>query len=228
VKCIIEILDPDIVEMGNVGRQLFSITDVGKSKAQALAERLRAAWGGRVLWNAAKFEDFYKDGLHVSMDRPTVVIGAVDNADARREMSMTIEECNRYRGKVWWLDCGNESVSGQVALGNIFVKDQIKGRAALGMINCLPAPSLLWPDLLKAPRAPKRGCMEALQRGEQGLMVNRMVAAHACAMLSSFLVERDLRYFAVSFSLEYAGSRAWMIDAETLSEVTGVDVLKKG
>jgi len=66
--------------------------------------------------------------------------------------------------------------------------------------------------------------VELTEAGQQGLMVNRMAAAWACAMLHDFLVARSQAYFALAFELKWGGTRAWAIDAPTLAEVAGLTI----
>jgi hypothetical protein len=152
-----------------------------------------------------------------------IVIGAVDNTAARRVIASAVKRAN---GALWWLDCGNANHSGQVALGNIADAKQMRGAVALGMIDRLPAPSVVYPDLTRkgaqgAKRVP-RSCAEATAAGEQSLMVNRVVAAYACQLLAAFLVERDPKWFALEFDLKYGGVHPYALDVPTLADVTGL------
>ncbi len=212
------LVDPDRVEPKNVGRQLFSSGDVGKFKADALAQRLMNAFGARVgaACRAIDERDSFRHSNSLNL-----VIGAVDNPAARALLARQVQ-C--AAGDLWWLDCGNDNHSGQIALGNTASAKEMKGALALGMIDRLPAPHLVYPDLIKTPRSAKRAvsCAEATAAGEQGLMVNRMVAAWALALLHDFLIARDPKYFALAFDLDWAGTKAYTLDAPTLAAVTGL------
>jgi len=234
-------VDPDRVEPKNVGRQLFSLVDVGEYKAEALAGRLNAAFGMRIM-SAVRRVDVLDltpgpspvgEGRGEERRELYIVIGAVDNAAARVVMARAVKSAN---GALWWLDCGNENHSGQVCIGNVAQKGAMHGAIALGMVDRLPGPSVVWPDLVKGPhprplsraekRAQERGesCAELTAAGEQGLMVNRLAAAWALAMLHDFVVTRDLRYFAVAFDQVWGGVRTYSIDAPTIAEVCGLTV----
>ncbi len=225
IACEIVFLDPDVVEEKNVGRQLFALADVGQPKAQVLAERLNAAFGTRIGALARAVTKEEGDGATFVGDGTlSIVIGCVDNAPARVAIARAVQAAE---GRLWWLDCGNEHRSGQVALGNCAPARALRGAVALGLIDRLPAPHVVYPDLVRprrrATRAP-RSCAEAAAAGEQSLMVNRVVAAYAGAMLHDFLVTRTLRYFAVAVDLQFAGTRAYTLDLTTLAEVTGLKV----
>ncbi len=224
------LIDGDVVEQKNVGRQLFALGDIGKPKAQVIGERLNAAFGCRFgSLNLALTDGYtipYTDG---TLD---VVIGAVDNTAARAIIANAVKNAN---GKLWWLDCGNANHSGQVALGNIAEAKGLRGAVALGMIDRLPAPSLVFPDLVKtppsnSPRSQRRrtggeqtrapSCAELTASGDQSLMVNRVIAAYALELLYAFLVESDPQWCALSFDLRYGGTKPYLLDVPTLAQVT--------
>lgn len=218
------LVDPDVVEHKNVGRQLFARADVGRPKAQVIAERLNMAFGctvGAAVRAIDSLDEFVRGAHDLN-----VVIGAVDNVSARALIAKAVEQA---RGGLWWIDAGNENHSGQVAIGNIANAKDLKGSVALGLIDRLPTPHLVYPDLIrkaKTKRAPRGrhvpSCAELAAAGEQSLMINRVMAAYTCSMLTDFLVTRDLRYFAVAVDLRWAGTRAYTLDLPTLAEACGL------
>jgi len=203
IICDLRFVDPDVVERKNVGRQLFAPADLGKPKALALANRLNAAYGLRV---ESLVEPL--SSIAVRQDAVNVVVGAVDNSKARALIAKIVTASD---GRLWWLDAGNERETGQVALGNV-PAGQL-GRPQLGMVDRLPMPSAIHPDLVASRRARNVSCANM---PDQSLMVNRMAAAWALSMLHDFLVTRSLAYFSVSFNLRWGASQAMIIDAETL------------
>jgi len=208
--CTVDIVDPDKVERKNIGRQLFCAADLGKFKAVVLAERLRGAYR----LPAAEIPAPFSAPMVAPAARTlTVIVGAVDNPAARAEMAAAVE---RGAGSVWWLDAGNENHSGQVALGNA-----LQVAPALGFVDSLPAPHVVYPDLVAAPKAKKRAasCADATAEGTQGLMVNRMAAAWALALLHDFLLD-TVRYFAVDFDLRHAGVRSRALTTNELAPWT--------
>jgi PRTRC genetic system ThiF family protein len=220
-------IDPDRVESKNVGRQLFSRGDVGEAKAEVLAGRLNAAFGERIMSAVRGVERLdllpnptMRDDLHI-------VIGAVDNPAAR---AVIADGLKKEQGRLWWLDCGNENHSGQVLLGNAGTAGALRGAIAMGMVDRLPAPHVVYPDLVKSKKETrKRGnkaqsCAELTAAGEQSLMINRLVAAWALSMLHDFVVTRDLRYFGVALDAQWGGLRTYAIDAPTIAEACGLTV----
>lgn len=227
IACNIQLVDADTVEQKNVGRQLFSMGDIGKPKAAVIANRLMSAYGIPISATNRMIDvrdTFTMPGCF------NVVIGAVDNPAAREMISKQVKAA---KGALWWLDCGNERHSGQVAVGNACSISDVLGSVALGLVDRLPAPHVVYPDLVATPKAkPKRttrqSCAELTASGEQGLMVNRMVAAWATAMLNDLLIARDLKYFSLAFDLRWGGCKAHAIDLPTLQALKPRREVKRG
>jgi PRTRC genetic system ThiF family protein len=98
-------IDPDTVGPENVGRQNFAPAEIGQPKAWALMERYNRAFGLR---NAALVEPFqaipWPTGLGLRSS-VSVVIGCVDNYQARAAIHEAVCDANRGSQRVWWLDC---------------------------------------------------------------------------------------------------------------------------
>ena len=69
------IVDPDVVESRNIGRQLFAPAEQGHFKAETLARRLSCAFGLPIEWSNEPFDA----ERHVAPARSTILIDAVDN-----------------------------------------------------------------------------------------------------------------------------------------------------
>lgn len=214
-------VDPDRVELKNVGRQLFTRADIGKPKAQVLAQRVMQAFGVVVNVYVAPIQKSV-GRIETAQGPLTLLIGAVDNPAARAYLCELVAKAG---GAVWWLDCGNENHSGQIALGNCTEAAQLKNSVQLGMTQQLPAPNLVYPDLLETPRVKKSknaSCAELTAAGEQGLMANRLVAAWALSLLNDFLIAREIQYFALAFNARTGGATPHYLDVPTLARVTGL------
>ncbi|MCL5107429.1 MAG: ThiF family adenylyltransferase [Chloroflexi bacterium] len=189
-KAQLYLVDMDRVEEHNVGRQSFDRGDVGRFKAQVLAERLSRRFEREVGYSILP----YDRALHSQVfsgepSRLNLLVGCVDNAAARRDIAATLDQpvmgyaypCNA--GAIWWLDCGNGRNSGQVLLGNMTQPEQLRGAflPQLGICRALPAPSLQRSDLLEAPPRlePRPDCAEAVAAADQGPTINQTVAAVA-------------------------------------------------
>jgi len=102
------LVDPDRVEPHNVARQAFDRRDVGRFKAEVLAERFARRFEREVGYSVLP----YDRELHARVFRDAsvdlcLVLGCVDNAAARRAIATTLDlsswNASRH-GRVWWLD----------------------------------------------------------------------------------------------------------------------------
>lgn len=216
-------IDHDLVEQKNIPRQNFCQAELGENKAATLAARCSAAWGVNI---TARREPFKHSFLLDCRWRNAnfILIGAVDNAAARREIAKTLKHNDADNPHtVWWLDCGNTESAGQVLLGSAPEVKVLQG-AFLSRKICraLPSPALVAPDLLQ-PRpeevaAKKMSCAEIAMANAQSLAVNQTVASIATDYLLR-MVSGGLKRFATSFDLEAGSMRSRYI---TVEEIGGV------
>lgn len=224
------IVDPDRVEKNNIPRSNFCAAEIGKFKAQTLAERLTLAWGLEVAHVNESFdaeEHFKKDrGGHQQI---RVLVGCVDNHLARREMHRILRESERYNTDApdtWWVDGGNGKSSGQVLIGSA-TRDAASEKhfSTPSLCRSLPAPSLLHPELLEKQKLPAQrreaerlSCPELIRLGEQSLNINQRVAVEIGEMLTALLLNSSLRRFATYFDLESGTSRSSYCTPEIVAE----------
>ncbi|MFN7971232.1 MAG: PRTRC system ThiF family protein [Acidobacteriota bacterium] len=215
----VTLVDPDVVEEKNIPRQAFVQAEIGRPKALALAHRYGAAWGIDIRASRGKFRRELLDGA----DRLRLVIGCVDNGAARREIAKAVEAARgsdhwMWRGKsgaplVWWLDCGNDRASGQVALGSAPDAGFLKGAFPhAGICTDLPMPTVQCPTLLEDRPDEIAGgrlsCAELMALNAQALSVNQRVAAEACDFLMRLFITHDLKRFATYFDLPSGTARS--------------------
>ena len=217
----LSIIDPDRVEAGNIPRSNFCAAEIGRFKAQTLAERITSAWGLEVGYACDLF-DAEKQLKQTASDyrQLTILVGCVDNHLARRELHRALDEFQGYRASeapnIWWIDAGNGKFSGQVVLGSttkrLKVEDHFVGSS---ICRSLPAPTLIHPELLDDQQAESKrkvetplSCPERVRLGEQSLNINQRVAVEIAEMLTAFLLTNSLRRFATYFDLESGTSRS--------------------
>ena len=115
-------VDPDRVEPVNTSRQAFDRSDVGRFKAEVLAERLARRFGREVAYSVAPYDSRVHAAAFDEPSRLGILVGAVDNASARSAIAATLAErapsWNSEAQPILWLDAGNGRNSGQVLLGN--------------------------------------------------------------------------------------------------------------
>lgn len=216
-------VDPDTVEEKNIPRQNFCQAELGQNKAATLAGRLSAAWGVDIRISRERFNPARISGSRwIGWDSVTVVIGCVDNAAGRNEMTKSLQY-NRAGAahRIWWLDCGNAEHSGQVLFGSAAQSRQLADALVSRKIcRALPAPNLVAPDLLKARLEELKtnlSCAEIQLANAQSLAVNQMVAAVATDYLTR-VVFGGLRRFATYFDLESGSMRSLYITGEEIAK----------
>ncbi len=176
----VTIVDPDTVSESNVGRQLFSPHDVGRSKAAALATRINAFFGTQWAAHTAKIET-----IGANSSRIDFIIGCVDNKAARRGIRRFCEEASRY-AETYVLDLGNDAHSGQVVLGETYKE---KRRVKKDGCPRLPVVWELFPAILDeaAPEDNEPSCSLAEALAKQDLFVNQATATAALTLLWKLL-----------------------------------------
>lgn len=206
------LVDPDIVEEKNVGRQLFCVSEAifGLPKAEVVGKRLNMALGLDIAWCVEPFSA----EKHGSRYGSQLVIGCVDNHLARREL---------HAAKGILIGAGNYRDGGQVILGNVadaeVMRKHIDGKD--GKYAYLPKEGLLFPSLLEpeapTPEAqPALSCAELVLRGEQDVLVNDWMACVVGQYTAALLRRQPIRTFASFISLDGMSIRSLPICREEL------------
>jgi len=230
------LVDPDVIEPHNVLRQNFARREVGQFKALALARRLAERYGREVCASVRPYDRETHAECFAQPAALSLLIGAVDNAAARRALAATLAG-GRWHGAygyplqpIWWLDAGNGRNSGQVLLGNTTRPDELRDAfipdgAGGGTCRALPAPSLQRPDLLEAPpqseALPPLDCAEAIAQDEQGATVNQYVAALLAGYVEQLLAGR-CRWMRTVFDLDSGLHAAVPADPKLVADLTGL------
>lgn len=170
----IVIVDHDRVERHNILRQNFYERDIGLFKAEALANRLARNYGRPIDYCTTMFEGAgYRS--HPGVDYSTgLMIGCVDNAEARQEMANATGQANN----MWWIDAGNGKDWGQIAIGNCKSAESAVCSFTPGWCTRLPRPTDQFPDLLtpRPPDEPDIDCAAAILLSDQDPTINQTMA----------------------------------------------------
>lgn len=213
------LVDHDRVEPHNLQRQPFYPGDVGRFKAEVLAERLARQYGREIAYSVYPFsKDFdmrTRPGFH-----PALAIGCVDNPAARMAIASTTR--NGY-----WIDAGNGYDSGQVFIGNAKGKDLEQGfHEKLKLCSRLPLPTVQEPGLLQpSPPAPPRDCAQAVEAGDQSPTINQAMAALVLEFVARLLAGR-LTWMAAYLDMETGSLRTVPVEPKAVARVGGVPVGK--
>jgi PRTRC genetic system ThiF family protein len=179
--------DPDTVSEANVGRQLWSPSDIGENKAIVAVERCnlfyRLGWDG-VPWRY--------DGEDCD-----ILVSCVDTRKARRGFAEQIERC---RGpKYYWLDMGNEESIGQCCLGEV-----PRAYASRGTSDPrLPLPTELFAALRStAPETNTHSCSLRISLQSQGLFINDFVARSSMQVLYRLFTRGTIVFHGAFLNIE--------------------------
>lgn len=188
-------VDPDRVEEKNVGRQMFTATDVGKYKAEVLARRFNHALGLDIAYRTEPFDRvwFRRGGTDRYSEKQVLLCGAVDNHQARIALAGM---------SAIWIDAGNHFSSGQVVIGNTGnstdVLRYLSNDAKRAKTMWLPNAAAVFPNLLKPEGAPspvEQSCADLVAMGDQHLLINDLIATVAAGYTFNLLYRQPIKSF---------------------------------
>jgi PRTRC genetic system ThiF family protein len=110
----VTLYDNDIVTEHNMGRQLFSPSDIGTQKSFTLIERINRFFGTR--WEAS-FQEVTKKNPPRDAK---MIISCVDNVRSRKAIKYYVDRRVQAE-RLWytnefWIDTGNDRETGQIVL----------------------------------------------------------------------------------------------------------------
>lgn len=222
IQIDLTLVDPDVVEMKNCGRQAVSVQAAmvgGVPKVADLALRLNSAYGldieaWPVRYEAGLASDWF-DYNAGGQTQAHLIIGCVDSHRGRQEIAKTVEA---FHGRIYALDSGNDKINGQVLMGNLTNLDQIK-LDRLGLCTGLPSPYIQEPGLLE-PEATEQAlsCAEMTLREEQSLMINRLAATIAAQFVTDFVLNRQVAQMGAAFNLDPTVMRPILITKANINQ----------
>ncbi len=187
------IADGDIVEEKNLIRQNFAACDIGRNKAQVIAERYAAAFGIKAEYIPDFIED--KDTLgmltynsYYSSEGPTtILIGAVDNNRSRQLCHEIFKEARN----IIYIDSGNGEYTGQVVCG-IRKNGKTITKPVAG----------IYPDILQGDEKfpTELSCAERSVSAPQSIAANLFASTIVTAILYQIIVCGDLSVRKTTFS----------------------------
>ena len=183
----VTVFDPDTVSQANIGRQLFSETELGLNKAVSLVTRINRFFG--YAWEAmeCRYPSIGKGGKDKS-GLANIIITCTDNIRSRLELWRFLKKHreNKYNDEntpIYWMDFGNAQTTGQVLIGNI--RNKIHQPASA---EYLPVPKMnviteevSYSTIREKDSGPSCSLAEALQK--QDLFINSMLAQIGCDIL---------------------------------------------
>lgn len=201
--------DNDIITEANLGRQLFSASELGMNKAVALITRMNRFFG--TSWKAMPMQ--FSSKLAKEERRSNITISCVDSISARIE----IEECLKptprhghpYETLYYWMDIGNTQNSGQFIIGTVGVIDQPSPCAnnpeAIDSTAASDLPTIFekFPAMKKQKeKASGPSCSLAEALDKQDLFINSTIAQYAAGLLWKLFREGKINYHGAFINLE--------------------------
>ena len=194
------IADGDNVEKKNLVRQNFISPDLGRNKAQVLAERYSSAFGMEAEYIPNFIEDeeqlaelvkpwVYSPGPYSYrvLEGLSILIGCVDNNKSRQLCHKVFKGAD----SLIYIDSGNGEYTGQVVCGI-----RRKGRTYYKPIGDV------YPDVLEdTDKFPTQlSCAEAAASAPQSIVANIMAASAVVSYLYNILVLGSIESRSVTFS----------------------------
>ena len=178
----VEAFDNDIVEPNNVGRQNFTLSDVGENKAYNIIGKCNMAYG--TFWEA----DDKKFVVNKKSMNTNIIITCVDTPQLRVQIDDFYKKkefdpthfVNNYYTNYYWIDCGNGKDFGQVVLTD---HDELKT-----VIDLFPNYKNQKPEDQKF-----EGCASYAEKlEEQGLFINDKIAVECSEIIWKLLTQKEI------------------------------------
>lgn len=223
----VNLVDADIVEDKNLIRQNFIAADVQQKKAVVLARRYGNAFGIPVIprdMMINRYNDLHTIkndtvnnvlNLQPGQQVREIIIGCVDNHAARRVIRDYLINAN---SEAYWIDSGNERMSGQVALGYAGVGAQFRAhyagrnlehtKALMRAESNYPLPTVneLYPEI-NDPKQDLIGsddtsCAERALQDEQNIFINMSAAMHVLNYLRQVVMSENIMTNSIVFDVK--------------------------
>ena len=171
--------DADTVDEANLGRQLFTPSELGMNKATALISRFNRVFG--TSWKSVPEKYRYNR-------KTNIIITCTDNIESRKYVSSNfskstgdIDTACREDLNYYWLDLGNGKTSGQAVLGSVQIKQPHS--AKFDTVEKLPTITDLFSLTKKDEKDSGPSCSLAEALEKQDLFINRSIATEAADLL---------------------------------------------
>ena len=190
--------DDDIVTESNIGRQLFSPSDLGHNKAEVLTTRLNRFFGTDWGIVPERFDSYNSSSANIT-------ISCVDSVNSRLCIDKALDMAGSgydHLRRIYWLDFGNTTNTGQVVLGTVGDVQQPESTDEVDYISDMRTVTELF-DLTKVDErdsGPSCSLAEALRK--QDLFINSTLAQLGSALLWKLLSTGSIDYQGMFLNLE--------------------------
>ena len=199
----VTVFDPDTVSQANIGRQLFSETELGLNKAVSLVTRINRFFG--YAWTAEP--QCFPSRNYSENNTANIIITCTDNIRSRLTLwkflkKVRKENSSDHSDPIYWMDFGNAQTTGQVLVGNI--RSKISQPASS---EYLPMPRMnviteevSYSTIREEDSGPSCSLTEALRK--QDLFINSTLAHIGCDLLWRMFKEGKTLYRGAYVNLE--------------------------
>lgn len=190
------LVDGDEVEPKNLLRQHFIEKDLGKNKAQVMAERYSKAFGINIGYSDAfiKTPEDLKNVFRLGGYGKKILVMCGDNHTLRQvahEWFINNQNHNDSYGyeEVIYIDSGNEQFDGQV----------IMGYKRYGSIITPPI-GIVYPDILEPEVIKPVSCADEIEENPQNIMANVFASTVVMGLLNNILAIGECEVQQVTFN----------------------------
>lgn len=202
----VTVFDPDTVSEANIGRQLFSASEIGLNKAVVLVTRINRFFGDT--WTAeSRRYPVRKAGKDNKGCWANIIITCTDNIRSRLDLWRLLKNSRNVtatdqKTPFYWMDFGNAQFTGQVLVGTI--RDKITQPSSKEFI-AMPKMNVItevvsYSTLRDTDSGPSCSLAEALHK--QDLFVNSMLAQAGCEILWKMIREGRTLYRGAYLNME--------------------------
>ena len=214
--------DADVVSAANIGRTVFSASDIGQYKATVLTQRINCAYD--LDWTAVPKKI---DGQS-AFSGCDILISCVDSAKARRDIHSVLKETAGFNPPKYWLDLGNMQTTGQVILGepdlgsysrshgfgvdHVFPRTKKSDAAYPPRLPCVTD---MFPELLddKLPEDDRPSCSLQEAIAGQDLFINAHVSTWALQLLWELCRNATIERHGYFINLETGNARPLTVES---------------
>ena len=186
----VTVFDPDTVSQANIGRQLFSETELGLNKAISLVTRINRFFG-------------YASGESTA----NIIITCTDNIRSRLTLWKFLKKVRKenfsdHSAPIYWMDFGNSQTKGQVIIGT--VREKVLQPSSQEYIP-MPKMNVIteevdYAKIKEKESGPSCSLAEALEK--QDLFINSTLAHIGCDILWRMFKEGKTLYRGAYVNLE--------------------------
>lgn len=201
----VTLYDPDTVTEANIGRQLFSPSELGLNKAQCLVTRINHFFGND--WKAEA--RLYPSALKgIKRDEiANITITCTDNIKSRLDLwkvlgKMPSSSYTDNNTPLYWMDFGNTQTSGQVVLGTVPKKIRQPASGQYETVGSLKVITrfVKYARVKEEDSGPSCSLAEALEK--QDLFINSTLAQFGCNILWKMFRNGMLEHHGLFLNLE--------------------------